>query len=269
MTSFTPDPRLRPLVRRYTDFAQRADGPVVMSETPIAGLVVIVDLEAGWTVQGERFGSFAAGLTDGPTTVRHEGVSRAFQLDLSPLAARSLLGVPAGELGGLTVGLQDVLGAEAGRLADALHAAPDARARASLIDAALLRRMVRAAPADEVAPDIARAWSLLERSGGQVRIEALAQELRCSRRHLARRFAAEVGLAPKAAARVLRFERAQALMMDAMPLSGVAIGAGYADQAHLSREVKSLSGRSPAALAAERLAWASVPDVQDGPLVPA
>lgn len=269
MTSVQPDPRLRHLVRRYTDFAQRADGPVVTSETPIAGLVLIVDLEAGWTVEGKRFGSFAAGLTDGPTRVRHEGVSRAIQIDLSPLAARSLLGVPGGELGGLTVELDDVLGSEAGRLAEALHAAPDARSRADLLDAALLRRLRGGGPFDEVAPDVARAWSLLEQSGGRLRIGELASELRCSRRHLARRFATEYGLAPKAVARVLRFERAQALLASAMPLSDVAISAGYADQAHFSREVKALSGRSPTALAAERVARASVPDVQDGPLVPA
>lgn len=261
MTSFEPDPRLRGLVRDYTDFAQWAGSPVVTNETPIAGLVVIVDFEAGWTVEGERFGSFAAGLYGGPTTVRHEGVARALQINVSPLAARSLLGCPAGELGGRTVGLEDVLGPDALRLGDALHAAPDARRRADLVDAALVRRLGRAAP---VTPDVARAWWLLERSGGRMSIEAVASELRCSRRHLSRRFAAEIGLAPKAVARVLRFERAQALLASSASLADVAYRAGYADQAHLSREVKALAGRSPAVLAAERQAWASVPDVQDG-----
>ena len=251
----TPDPRLRAMVRGYADFLQRVDGPVQTRETPTASLVVIVDLEAGWTVAGERFGSFVAGLADGPTTVRHEGVARAVQIDLSPLGARALLGLPAGELGGRTVRLADLIGAEAERLAERLRAAPDARTRARALDAALVRRWSRVsgAAAAPVAPDVVRAWHLLERSAGRLRVESLAAELRCSRRHLARRFAAEVGLGPKAVGRILRFERTKALWTSA-PLAEVAVAAGYADQAHLSREVRALSGRSPAALRAERQA---------------
>lgn len=168
-------------------------------ETPIAGIVVILDLEAGWTVGGERFGSFAAGLTGGPTTVRHEGAARAIQVDLSPLGARALLGVPGGDLAGRTVELADLFGRDAEHLVARLHAAPDAAGRAAVVDAALLRRLRQAsgAAATPVAPDVVRAWDLLERSRGLLRVEALAAELRCSRRHLARRFAAEVGLGPR------------------------------------------------------------------------
>jgi AraC-like DNA-binding protein len=41
-----------------------------------------------------------------------------------------------------------------------------------------------------------RAWTLLERSHGRFTVEALARELRCSRRHLAARFREQVGLPP-------------------------------------------------------------------------
>lgn len=57
-------------------------------------------------------------------------------------------------------------------------------------------------------------------------------------------------------------ERAQALWSSAS-LAEVAAQAGYADQAHLSREVRALTGRSPAALRAEREAAMPVPNVQD------
>lgn len=268
LTFLAPDPRLRPVVRRYADFSQRADGPVQTRETPIAGLVVLIDLEAGWSVEGERFDSFAAGLTDGPTTLRHEGAARAVQVDLSPLGARALLGVSAGDLAGLTVELEDLLGPESDRLVARLREAPNAATRGRVLDTTLVRRLaqVSGAAAAPVAPDVVRAWRLLERSGGCLRVEALAEELRCSRRHLARRFAAEIGLSPKAVGRVLRFERAQALW-SSVPLAEVAARAGYADQAHLSRESRALSGRSPAVLRAEREAALPVPNVQDGELV--
>lgn len=107
-------------------------------------VVVVVDLCAGWTVEGQRFGSFAGGLYTRPVRVRHEGQSRGVQFDLEPPAVRALLGVPAGELREQTVSLEDLLGADAARLAECLHDAGDARARFAALDEVLLRRVSQA-----------------------------------------------------------------------------------------------------------------------------
>ena len=54
---------------------------------------------------------------------------------------------------------------------------------------------------------------------------------------------AEVGLTPKQAARVLRFERAGGLLRSGRyDLAMVAAEAGYYDQAHLSNEWRALAG---------------------------
>jgi AraC-like DNA-binding protein len=207
-------------------------------------VVIIVDLCSGWTVEGERFGSFAGGLYARPVRVRHEGLSRGVQFDLEPPAVQALLGVPAGELRERTVSLEALLGADAARLAERLHEARDAPARFAALDEVLLRRMARARVA--AAPDVDRAWALLRASGGRIRVEALARALGCSRRHLATRFAEEVGASPKVAARLIRFEAARRAL-GSVPLARLAAEHGFADQAHLAREFRALGGAPPTA----------------------
>jgi len=256
-----PDPRLRALVRRYVDFAERAPGPRTRLEVPSGELVAIVDLGDGWTVgQGRtpptRLRSFAGGLHDGPARTGHGGRARCVQLDLTPLGARALLGVPPGELAHRCVPLDALLGAQARRLVEALDAAGSWEARFDHLDRLLL---ARAADAEGwLRPDVAWAWRRLVETGGTVRVDALARELGCSRRHLAARFGEQVGLAPKAFARVLRFRRAAELLdRGARPAEAAAL-AGYADQPHLTREFRALSGRTPAAHAAAALETAGL-----------
>ena len=238
-----PHPALAGLVKGYADFAERATNPRESGELPGRCVVVVVDLDTGWTVEGERFGSFAGGLYARPVWVRHEGSSAGVQIDLEPPAVRALLGVPAGELAKRTVGLETLLGDEAGRIAERLHAAPSTAARFRLLDEVLQRRLARFSVARRH-PDTERAWALLRESAGRLRIDQLADTLGCSRRHLAKRFAEDVGAPPKVAARLMRFEAARAAL-GTMPLARLAAEHGFSDQAHLAREFAALGGAPP------------------------
>jgi AraC-like DNA-binding protein len=240
-----PHPALAGFVGGYAEFAERTGRPRETSEAPGRGIVVIVDLDSGWSVEGERFGSFAGGLYARPVRVRHEGSSAGVQFDLEPPAARALLGVPAGELAQRTVALEDLLGPAAAELAERLHAAPGAQARFALLDDALLRRLARTRDAP-ARPDTERAWAVLRATGGRIRVEALAAALGCSRRHLAQRFAEDVGVSPKVAARLVRFE-ATRRRLGTVPLARLAAEHGFADQAHLAREFRALGGAPPTA----------------------
>jgi transcriptional regulator GlxA family with amidase domain len=77
-----------------------------------------------------------------------------------------------------------------------------------------------------------------------MRVDALAEALGRSRRHLAKRFAEEVGASPKVAARLIRFEAARA-RLGSVPLARLAAEHGYSDQAHLAREFSALGGAPP------------------------
>ena len=152
--------------------------------------------------------------------------------------------MPAGELAGDTVDLAALLGRRTGTLLDRLASTPGWAERFDVLDDELAALAGRGRDGDGARPEIGHAWDRLEQTGGNLRIEELAGELGWSRRHLAAQFRAETGLTPKAAARVIRFERAcDRLRSSARPaLADVAADAGYVDQAHLSRDFRDLAG---------------------------
>ena len=90
-------------------------------------------------------------------------------------------------------------------------------------------------------------------SGGTLRITDLAAETGWTGRYLTSRFRTEIGLTPKAAARVIRFDRARHLLArrarstgdGGYRLADLAAACGYFDQAHLAREFRSLAGCPP------------------------
>jgi AraC-like DNA-binding protein len=257
MITRPPHPALAPLVARgYAGYAEATGAPLVRVETPYPAIVVIVNLGPPLRVGDGRFGSFVAGLTDAPVRTEHPGEQAGIQLDLTPQGARMLLGVPMRELARDVVAL-DALVPPA--VVARLCALEDWEARFAALDAFLLARLRAAAPPR---PDVSFAWSRLVQTGGAVGVAQLCAELGCSRRHLAARFGDEVGLGPKAVARILRFRRAVALLDDGAPLAAVAAAGGFSDQPHLNREFRAMAGCSPGAYLAARAP--SFPNVQDG-----
>src|SRR5690606_38297518 len=119
-------------------------------------------------------------------------------------------GVPAAELADTLVPLEDVLGPLGSELLDRMHAAATWDARFAALDEVLGRAMERAPRSHALAvrPEVAETWRRLVAARGLVRVGAVASELGWSRRHLAERFRIEMGLTPKAVARILRFEHA-------------------------------------------------------------
>ncbi len=79
-------------------------------------------------------------------------------------------------------------------------------------------------------------------------VAEVARAVALSERQLHRLSLDAFGYGPKTLARVLRFVRALDLARTGMPYAEVAVRAGYADQAHLAREVKSLAGAPMGAL---------------------
>lgn len=92
----------------------------------------------------------------------------------------------------------------------------------------------------------------LAATGGTARIGELAREVGWSHKHLITRFTQQVGLAPKAVARLVRFDRVlRALERPGAPgWERIAAEAGYADQPHLVREFRAFTGLTPTAFRA-------------------
>jgi AraC-like DNA-binding protein len=192
-------------------------------------------------------GAFVAGPDTGPVATTMAAGTTIFGARFRPSAGGPALGIPLSELRDQRVDLADLRPAKARQLTGAL----DPRvAAARVLD-------VTAAMVADGTPDPEVTWAARLLRDPAVRAEDVAAEVGLSLRQLRRRCQAVVGYGPKTLQRVLRF-RAFVARVDARPevldLAVIAAEAGFADQAHLTRECGRLSGMTPAALARQRAA---------------
>ncbi|WP_444948262.1 helix-turn-helix domain-containing protein [Micromonospora ureilytica] len=258
-----PDAILRPFVDRYVGYRERADVPLLRRESAGVFVVLIMGWGAPLDVTDPRSAergvtavdSFVAGTFDSWCTTRTVGVGEGVELLLAPLTAGRLLGLPLSELTNRAVGVGQLPGRWLERLRDRLAEAPGWPERFALLDRVLAARLAASPPVD---PRLDWAWRWLVGSGGRGSVGVLADELGWSRRHLASRFRQEVGLPPKMAARLLRFQQAHAASAQAgatgraVDWAAVAASCGYYDQSHLIRDFHQFAGATPAALLAAR-----------------
>jgi AraC-like DNA-binding protein len=184
-----------------------------------------------------------AGPATGPVIVPLAPCTTVIGVRLRPGAA-AMLGPPVSELANRDTPLGEILGRAP--LAGRIIRPGSIEARLAGAQAALATRLANAGPPDR---GIAAATCWLARHPAR-RIEDLAGLLETSPRQLHRRFVAAVGYGPKTFQRVLRLQRVLALAARSrhQSLAALAAEAGYADQAHMSRELRALTGHSPRAL---------------------
>jgi AraC-like DNA-binding protein len=221
----SPDPRLRPLLTRdHVRFRQPAALGGSWLAPPTTSVTVIINM-------GDAFGglptAFVAGLTDRCGVVEQHGDIDCLDLKLTPLGAYQLFGVPMSELTNEVVDLADLATLSPDRL-----------------DEHLLRL---AADGPTPAGEVAWVWQQLVAANGAVPIGALAAEVGWSRRHLVNRFRAQVGLAPKTVARILRFEELLRRLPTATSTADVTAACGYYDQAHMNRDFREFADTTPGA----------------------
>jgi AraC-like DNA-binding protein len=265
--SGVPMPALLPYVEGYLGYRLEGFAGGVHRGLPGRHLTFIISLDEPVDIAAmpdpaqspAKLTAFVGGLHAGPAIIRHDGNQHGVAIDLTPLGTRALFGLPAAALASTVVELDDVFGPTSRELTDRLAAAGAWPERFGILDEILGRALLHARSL-EPAPDVAHAWDLLLASGGTLDVGTLASEVGWSRRHLTTRFRAEVGLAPKVAARVIRFERARRMLQhpDRPDLATVSAVCGYYDQAHLNRDWRELAGCSPTTWMAEEL-----PSVQD------
>jgi AraC-like DNA-binding protein len=207
----------------------------------------------------QRQGDFVTGLGfgEGLRALRAEAFE-CLQVRLSPVVAPAVLGAAVADLDGAVVTLDDLLGREAARISEHLGDLSSWEDRFALTEAWLARRC---AEASQVAPEVAWAWRGIVASRGMVRVEHLAAELGWSRKRLWSRFYSQIGLPPKRAAKLVRFDHAVHGLVAGQDAASVAADGGYTDQSHLHRDVVAFTGLTPATvvnepfLAVDDIAW--------------
>ncbi|MCP2336519.1 AraC family transcriptional regulator [Actinomadura rupiterrae] len=197
---------------------------------------------------GPHRGNLVAGLGLALGGVRiRGGAFEVVQVRLSPLVVHAVLGVPPAELDGAMVPLDALWGRSAERICARLAETSSWQDRFAITDAEIARRSTARAPD----PEVAWAWRQIVHSRGTVRVDGLATELGWSRQRLWSRFRNQIGLPPKQAAKLVRFDHAVHRLVAGESPARVAADSGYADQSHLHRDVLAFSGETPVTVARE------------------
>jgi AraC-like DNA-binding protein len=208
------------------------------------GCVDLIWHGGGLVVAGPDRGPFLSPPRPGATIVG---------IRLRPGAAGLVLGLPASELHDTRVPLEAVWGHRGAELAEEVADAGSAPHRRGRLERIVHEQLTRVGEPDSLVLAATRRLGL---PGS--RVGSLTRAFGTSERQLLRRFNSAVGYGPKTLDRVLRFQRflahSRAASNGNAGLARLAADAGYADQAHLSRECVRLSGLTPARLVASRAA---------------
>lgn len=255
-----PSPAVAPYLRELCGFWEVTATPMIRREFPESVYVMVIEFGPPLAVYGPYNGmerarhktGFVAGMHDGFAVTESAGSMRGMQINFTPLGARLFFGLPLSALFNRVVSVDDVLGAEGPRLASRLYDLNDWGARFALLEEVILARI---ATAKALSPGVVWAWQQLAASRGAMGIGSLAAKLEWSRKHLIAQFHDQVGVAPKFAARVLRFEEAIGRLQDdtVTSFAELALDCGYYDQAHLARDLRQFTGLPPRELAKRRL----------------
>lgn len=255
-----PHPALHALVTSYIGYRQSGVTLPLHRGLPSRHVTLIISLADPIRIMGLPGGSrrpvclqaLVGGMHTEPALILQDHFQAGLHIQLNPLGVRTLLGLSPADLANRVVGLDEVGHPLLAGLPGQMLAAETWERRFRVLDDRL-----RAAAAEPVAPvpEIAWAWRRMVDAGGLVPVRALAAEVGWSRRHFAARFRAAVGLSPKQAARVVRFERSCAELRRSpdRSLADLAAACGFYDQSHLTHEWQALAGCSPGTWIAEEL----------------
>lgn len=224
----------------YRERPSRLDGAVVWTRTVESGVCAPVLPDGSIDLLWREGTLLVAGPDTGPQQPDVAAGTRFAGLRFRPGGASELLGVPACELRDRRVELADLWSAaEVRALTAEVNAATDPAAALEVI---ALRRA-----ADLGSPDPLPRMVVTALESG-VSVAAAADAVGIGARALHRRSLVVFGYGPKTLARILRMRRALGAARGGMPLALAAAHAGYADQAHFTREVTRLAGSPPGVL---------------------
>lgn len=228
-----PAPVLAPFVRHYWLSLHNTDS----SHVALPDGCIDIVLE----VAGARWRARGYGSTTRPTLLPCEPGRHYLGIRFRPGMARHFIQAGADELTDRQEDAQALLPLPLEAIAERVGGA----GLFDEIDRHLASRLPGAAPVPSGAD---RMVSAIQAAHGEIRLEAMAAQLGRSPRQLQRQFLQTVGVTAKFYCRIVRAERAAALLSRSAGarIADIAADAGYADQSHMTRDFERLRGASPA-----------------------
>jgi AraC-like DNA-binding protein len=241
-------------VREYVGYEEWTGEGFLRREVARGGVALILafgdemDVHDGEVApEPQRLQAFVVGNQSHASVTGVAGHQLGVQVELTPAGALGLLG-EVEAFNNAVVPLDQALGHQGTRLIEQLADAPSWEARLDVLDASFA-----ATDTPALAPEVVWLRRQIIATRGQARVEPLMDETGWSRRHVTERFRRQLGITPKAYARLLRFQHATALLVEqpsTRSLADIAMEAGYYDQSHLARDFAAFAGLSPGAYAA-------------------
>lgn len=230
-----------PALAAWVDTIWMRSGPATapVPVLPDGAADLILDLTGTPTALSD---AFAVG-TMTAARLYDSGARELLGIRFRPGRASALFRVPMREITDLHVPMHD-LGPVAQDLAARVAEASTFQARLSVIAGALAKPL-REAPKPDARLDAAIGW--IVRGGGRVPIERIAAEAGITRQQLGRKFLDELGISPKAFARVMRFQRLLAAIEQrrVVTWADAAVEHGWYDQSHMIADFRELAGTTP------------------------
>jgi len=195
-----------------------------------------------WKSQPECF--FVGQITS-PLLLRPSGPAGMLGIQFRPHGAAELLGMPVCELTDSAIALGD-LSRRLSRELERVRDLPSLTQAVAALDPILSAFAERSGIDDNL---VSYAVSEIEHTCGRISVRDVAERIGWSTRQLQRRFKEAVGISPKLFGRMQRLQRVFRAMED--PDSDwvdAAVHCGYYDQAHLIRDCREFSGKTPTAL---------------------
>jgi AraC-like DNA-binding protein len=270
------DPRLRPYVHGYIASSSQLPTEVRERHLPVAEVPLFVNFgaphrSADPEAKGGTFrvhdGAWIGGLRDGPALSEAVGERHFMIVRFTPVGAHLFLGIPMHALAGRTVGLDEIDSGLMRRVMRCVGGVSNVGECFTAMEALIAERTGGPA-AQGIA---ARAWDMLAGGDGRIAVGSLAAACDCSHRHLISQFQTCIGVTPKSAERLFRFNRAVRLInrsafvrRDMSPgkpyieapagthsgfakveWADIAAECGYFDQPHFIREFRQFAGATP------------------------
>lgn len=187
--------------------------------------------------------SFVVGELTRFILLQPTGPVRTMGVRFRPGGAYRFLAFPVDLLNDSFVSTGDVWGRDGEELEEGVLGAGTHQQRQQVVETFLLGRLIDSEPRRRFDAAIREVM----RSRGQMRVNQIAAAMECSPRQLEREFRAGAGLSPKALARIIRFQNLLRLMGEdtIRQWANVALDCGFADQPHMVREFRGLTGQSP------------------------
>lgn len=195
-----------------------------------------------------RFSSTACrmvlmGPASDKATVEIDGAADYIGFRFRPGQAPRLADINIAELVNSHADIYEFNGESIQSLADRLLAASNHAKRQRIMEDAVGGSLIAPVPDQRCL----RASSLLDDHGGQLTVKELANKVGIHVRSLERLFQAALGITPKMMTRLIRLRKAMLHIHEKRftTLADLAHACGYADQSHMIREFRQLTGRLP------------------------